>query len=210
MRQRGAELSHPLLRERSFELGSLLRREGIPLRRFETMRAPERQAALYYRGRLPRHGEPGKVVTFALPWLSRHQYGLAEDWVFRVNAAWTWNEPEAGMWDRFDELAASVGLESLEFERPHVQLAGIKTSDLRRGVYPEGGDATWMAALEEAVLRWGPQPRMSRIGKAFPGAPPPPEALDDADTERPVIEAPEGLIYDDERGMCVLATPALR
>ena len=193
-------LLHPEMRERSEDLESALRRSGIPLRRFETWRAPRRQAALFYRGRVPGHGKPGKRVTFAKPWRSRHQYGLAEDWVFRIGRRWSWDEPERGQWESFTTLAQSCDLQTLNFERPHVQLPGIKVSDLIAGRYPEGGDDPWRLNLLAAIGAWGVESR-KRHGIDLPGAPVPPPDEDDLD--RPDAVVPDGIRYDEELGLCV-------
>ena len=169
MRHTDVSLLHPAYRDKSLQLESRLISAGIPLRRYEGVRAPTRQAELYARGRTI----PGtKKVTKAMAWESMHQYGLAEDWVFIVGGKWTWEEPAPGMWQRFHEMAQALDLEPLSFEMPHVQLRGSSISHLKRGVYPVGGDASWEAWLEGQIEGWG-TPRREYAGIIHPGAPPP-------------------------------------
>lgn len=104
-----------------------LRGSGIPLRLYETARTPFRQRELYQQGR----SRPGQVVTRADAWQSFHQFGMAADLVFSIDGRWTWEEPEAGMWRRFGEMAGERGLTQLSFERPHVQPLGLTIRDLR-------------------------------------------------------------------------------
>ena len=198
MRTTDLSLLHPMMRAASLELESALAREKIPMRRFEGWRAPRDQADIYFSGRVPGFGVPGKFKTFAKPWNGRHQYGLAEDWVFFVHGVWTWVEPEKSMWDRYHVIAQTLDLTPLKFEQPHVQISGLQTSELRAGHYPPLGDHTWEANLTAAIRLWGPEPRLEH-GITFQGAPPAPEG-DDA--ERPDIEVPAGLVYDEEAGVC--------
>lgn len=169
---------HPVLREKLQQLDAALLSKGIPLTLFEGFRAPERQADLYAQGRGT--GTPGHFVTKANPWSSFHQYGLAVDYVFQINGQWTWNEPRTGMWAEYTQLADSVGLRSLSFEKPHVEVPLYLTS-LQRGIYPPGGDESWRANLETAVERWGPEAKVIG-GLTFPGAPP-------LNQERPALVA---------------------
>jgi hypothetical protein len=59
------------------------------------------------------------------------------------------------------------GLESLSFERPHLQWAKARLADLQSGIYPAGGDATWQAAV-------GQRPPLAPLA-------PKPEVLSEAD-----------------------------
>ena len=134
-------LLHPKLREAVATLLSQLNHEGHAFALFEGYRSPERQEWLWSQGRT----RPGNIVTHAQPWASMHQYGLAADLVLRVGGEWSWAS-DPGWW-RLDKLAAERGLETLTFERPHVQLAGLKLARLEEGDWPDGGDATWLNNL---------------------------------------------------------------
>ncbi len=147
-------LLHPAFRDALGKTLAKLAAEKIPLLVFEAYRTPARQAHLFGQGRT----RPGNIVTYAEPWSSYHQYGLASDLVFKVNGNWTWEEPKKGMWTRFHEIAASFGLARLQFETPHVQIAGTSTSALREGRFPEGGDASWAENMAASIALWtGPQ-----------------------------------------------------
>jgi hypothetical protein len=140
-------LDHELLDR----LGTLmigLRDEGIPLEVFETARSPERQAHLYAIGRDPQTPGYGRTVTRAMPYQSAHQYGQAVDLAFRVSGRWTWEEPVRGQWDRMGARAKQAGLVTLSFEKPHVQLAGLRPERLAPGPSDTAG---WLAWLRQRV-----------------------------------------------------------
>jgi len=142
---------HPKFREALDHLLVRAAEEGRPFKLFEAFRTPERQQWLYAQGRT----RPGGIVTKALPWQSFHQFGLGADLVLFVNGQWTWSS-DGGLgahWKRLPELAKEVGLRSLSWEAPHVELA----VDLRDAVGAElmaGADETWMDALTSAAMRW--------------------------------------------------------
>jgi peptidoglycan L-alanyl-D-glutamate endopeptidase CwlK len=137
-----------------------LRDAEIPLAPFETARTPERQVELFKRGRVTGYGPLGHHVTYDLAWTSRHQFGLAVDMVFFVNGKWTWEEPQKGMWVKYLDIAAKIGLQGLRrndgsvIEWPHVQHPWPLIK-LRNGEYPPGGDASWSDFLNASVFRWG-------------------------------------------------------
>lgn len=165
-------LLHPAMQERSFALSELLAKEGIPLKRYETVRSPWRQALLFARGRTPGAGT-GKV-TKAKAWQSNHQYGLAEDRVFWINGVWTWDEPEPGAWAAYHALARSVDLLPLDFEKPHVELAW-NLGALLKGHYPNGWEGSaWFTMFEDWAEKWGAGGRVES-GQTHPGAPPLPD-----------------------------------
>lgn len=159
---------HPALREKCVALDSALAAKRIPLELYEGARSPFRQVELYARGRGT--GETGRTVTRAKAWASLHQYGLAVDYVFRVDGAWSWDEPRVGMWEDYAGLAEAIGLRSLSFEKPHVELP-VALSSLQRGMYPVGGDDTWNAWLETMIEQWGGHARTA--GGIIHPAPPP-------------------------------------
>jgi peptidoglycan L-alanyl-D-glutamate endopeptidase CwlK len=156
---------HPQMRKAVLELEDALRLEGIPLRLYEGARSPWRQAELYARGR----GGPGLTVTKARAWESFHQYGMAADFVFWHDGVWDWNEPKEGLWHDYSRIADAVGLRSLSFERPHVELP-LRLVDLQRGIYP-AGDPSWLTWLETNVEQWG-QRAKDIAGLIHPAAPP--------------------------------------
>ena len=199
-RHTDVRLLHPTMRSASRALENLLRTERLPIRRFEGWRSPLRQANLFAKGRADGVGK--RKVTYHRSWVSRHQYGLAEDWVFHVNGKWTWAEPEKGAWDTFHALVKTAGLEVLGFEKPHVQLPGLTTKQVRAGEDLPPGDVSWRLNLETAVVDWGTEQKIIH-GLVMPGAPAWvfPED-DDVDDDLPEIEIPPGMIYDDELGLC--------
>src|SRR5438093_661694 len=86
---RNADLAllHPDFRNAVQLVLASLDTQKIPFALFEGYRYPERQADLYGQGRT----SPGKIVTYAPPWRSYHQYGLAVDLVLNVDGKWSWD-----------------------------------------------------------------------------------------------------------------------
>jgi peptidoglycan L-alanyl-D-glutamate endopeptidase CwlK len=123
-----------------------LAEEGIPLAVFETARFPSRQLDLYRRGRDPDAPDFGRTVTRAQPYESAHQWGYAADLVFHVGGRWSWEEPEAGMWQRMHRMAVRQGLTPLDFEQPHVQLAGWRLIPEESGPRDDAGWMRWLRA----------------------------------------------------------------
>jgi peptidoglycan L-alanyl-D-glutamate endopeptidase CwlK len=142
------ELLAPPFRDRLAGLLLKINEDGIPLDVFETARSPQRQMQLYARGRDPALPDYGRTVTRALPYHSAHQHGMAADLVFKVAGNWTWDEPEPGLWRRLGELAAAAGLETLSFEKPHVQIAGFVAKEIQPGPPDTVG---WMAWLQGQI-----------------------------------------------------------
>ncbi|MFN7055910.1 M15 family metallopeptidase [Hyphomonas sp.] len=151
---------HPVFREALSKVMSELNTQGIPLFIFEGFRSPVRQTHLYAQGRT----RPESIITHAPAWHSYHQYGLAVDMAFNGPGKWTWDEPKKGMWDKYHQIARKFDLMPLNFEKPHVQLAGTSSNALREGRYPAGGDDAWAENLASAIASWTGQPP----------APPPP------------------------------------
>ncbi|MBP0445850.1 D-alanyl-D-alanine carboxypeptidase family protein [Roseomonas sp. SSH11] len=166
---------HPAMRERLVRLQAALRDRAVPMRVFEAFRSPERQQHLFAQGR-DRNGRIiGRVVTHARPFESYHQYGLAVDMVIDKPGVNPWEDgtPEtAGWWRTYHALAREHGLEPLNFEKPHVQVAGLSTRGLLAGKLPDGGDESWADNLSQVLARWTGSPK-----------PPPLERL-----ERPPLE----------------------
>lgn len=139
------------------KLGTLmigLRTDGLLLEVYETARSPNRQAELYAIGRDPELAHYGRTVTGSLPYHSAHQYGLGVDLVFRVNGAWTWEEPAKGQWDRMHVLARHCGLTGLYnkrgelIEMPHLQLPGFHPDKVAPG---PNQDDQWLAWLRRRL-----------------------------------------------------------
>ena len=152
-------LLHPVFRRKARELLDALAKEGIAFRLFEGYRSPERQQYLYAQGRT----RPGAIVTKARPWTSYHQYGLAGDFVLFENGKWSWDTTGANAerWRRLQVVGKRLGLEPLNFEAPHLQLAGLRVQDLAAGRYPEGGDATWEVSLRQSLATWRNKPTVA-------------------------------------------------
>ncbi|MEJ7559163.1 MAG: peptidoglycan-binding protein [Pedobacter sp.] len=140
---------HPKVRVAVVKVYTQLQSEGIPFKIYEAFRYPERQAKLYAQGRT----EPGKIVTYAQPWSSYHQYGLAVDFVLLINGNWSWDTSSAQSewWSKMNKIGISEGLMPLNFERPHLQNTGTSSNALRQGIYPDGGDQTWTDNFSAAI-----------------------------------------------------------
>lgn len=90
-----------------------------------TLRTLKEQAALYAQGRTA----PGKIVTWAQPGSSAHNYGLAFDFVPLVRGKPLWNPKtteEKRIWARMGEIGESLGLEwggrwAKSPDMPHLQ-----------------------------------------------------------------------------------------
>jgi len=162
--RRQTELAHlhPACRAAVEAVLSQLEQESLPFRVYEAFRAPERQRHLHAQGRTM----PGPRVTNAQPWESYHQFGLAVDLVLFENGRWSWDTGNGRrtQWQWMNQIGRAHGLEPLSWELPHLQLAGLRVADLRRGELPAGGDDSWLVNLEAAILRWD----------GTPAAPPPP------------------------------------
>ena len=149
-RNNDLNLLHPVVREAVLKIQKTLNDEGIPFKVFEAYRFPERQADLFAQGRT----KPGKIVTYAEPWRSYHQYGLAVDFVLFENGQWSWDDggTKKKCWHRMQELGKNNGLAPLDFEVPHLQISGTSSNALSQGHYPSGGDDLWS---EYSALREG-------------------------------------------------------
>jgi peptidoglycan L-alanyl-D-glutamate endopeptidase CwlK len=90
-----------------------------------TLRTHADQAKLYAQGRTT----PGKIVTWAKPGSSAHNYGLAWDFVpLRIGKpVWTTRAAaDLRLWTRMGEIAESLGLEWggrwQKVDMPHIQI----------------------------------------------------------------------------------------
>lgn len=96
--------------------------EGLLPYVYEGFRTNERQQELYEQGRT----KPGKIVTWARPGQSFHNYGLAVDWVplelhkkaeGMYEAMW---EAEH-LYKKGQELASSFNMRPISKENPHLE-----------------------------------------------------------------------------------------
>jgi len=190
---------HPTFRDLSADLSHRIAAAKLPIQPYEGWRDPNRQVELYAFGRASGVGVPGRHKTFERAWESSHQHGMAEDWVWWVNGQWSWAPPPGYTWDEFHEHVDAVGLVRLKFEEPHVQMPGFNARKILAGAatYPAGGDEEWEANIEAAALAWGLLEKKDRYGLVQPGAP---HIL--VSGQRPAIPVPDGMVYDEERGLC--------
>lgn len=149
-------LLHPVFRKAVQQVLASLAQQQIPFALFEGFRYPERQADLYAQGR----SAPGRIVTYASPWRSYHQFGLGVDLVLQIDGQWSWDTSgaKAAWWQRMQATGKEFGLAPLEFELPHLQWAGTSSNALAGGVYPAGGDDAWAENLDAAILAWKGDP----------------------------------------------------
>jgi peptidoglycan L-alanyl-D-glutamate endopeptidase CwlK len=120
------------------------RRHGIDLYITEGYRSFDRQKELYEKGRT----KPGKVVTYARPGWSFHNYGLAVDVVpWKDGKAW-WDAP-LQVWEAIGKEAKALGMIwGGDFKRikdfPHIEYhPGLSIAD----VY------SWFQKTGEVLIR---------------------------------------------------------
>ena len=173
MRRTDLMALHPVFRDAVNQLLEAFQKEGLPFRLFEAFRSPVRQAWLYSQGRPG--GGSGPIVTHAEAWQSYHQYGLAADFVLWINGQWSWSTlgVNAGRWERLHKLGAKFGLETLNFETPHLQLAGLKIAGLQEGTFPSDSDTSWRDNLEGAIISWNGEPAAPQMVSVRPLLPEP-------------------------------------
>lgn len=121
---------HPIVREKAKNFLSLAKKKGVDLLIYCTYRSPEEQELLYFQGRLDEFSltlaelnrkrvnlglpplseiEAKRVVTYAKPWTSLHQYGLAFDCVPLVAGKPDWNNKS--LYEELGKIAKEVGLD---------------------------------------------------------------------------------------------------
>jgi len=183
-RQEAISSLHPAIRKPVADILETLHGEGHRFEVFEAWRTPHLQQKYYSKGR-NRAGKivnKSKVVTYARPWRSFHQYGLAVDLVLKTSRGWSWNDrgANAKKWKRMHEVAKEHGMVPLKFEKPHIQIDTVsKSSELYVGKYPSGGDDKWAQKLRDEIVSWS----------GSPAAPP----LPDMPIDRPpVADVPGG------------------
>lgn len=193
---------HPAFATRTEQLLDYAQEQKkMPIRLFEGYRPPERQAHLYSEGRIAGIGKPGHHVTFERAWQSNHQYGMAGDFVWFYDGKWSWDPPAGHSWDELHEIADKVGLEYLDWEKPHLQLKGFRGRDILSGVatFPEhepiwaAEEKTWAENFDAAVLHWGNK-AVIVDGIIHPA---PPKLIG---ADRPPITVPDGMYWDDRQG----------
>lgn len=136
---------HPMMRSAAAEVIRQCEAEKLPFRLFEGYRFPRRQSQLFLDQR-----------TRSTPWKSYHNYGLAADFVLFLEGKYVWanNSLYDHLWQRLQEIGELYGLETLEGERPHLQIATLELSNLMAGRYPGGGDQSWERNLQIALKDW--------------------------------------------------------
>ncbi|MDP5142772.1 M15 family metallopeptidase [Rheinheimera baltica] len=168
-RDTALEHLHPTFRQKIQQLQSELTKADLPFRLFEGFRSAQRQHQLYSQGRTTR----GAKVTNADAWSSFHQYGVAADFVLFIDGKWSWDDkgPRKAWWQKLHELAATVDLEPLSWELPHLQQKGQQLAQLKAGHYPAGGDSSWAENLQQAILDWRGSPSAPPVPDAAPNRP---------------------------------------
>lgn len=149
-----AEMLHP------FEVNMSV--STLPFYLFEGLRTFDKQFEYWRQGRIT----PGKIVTWALPGLSWHQYGMAVDYVLdgmldHPGIQWSWdikadlNADGRNDWLQMAEIAKACGLEAGFFwpekkcDAPHIQHSFGMTVQEAKALYETGGmTAVWNRAEE--------------------------------------------------------------
>lgn len=176
----------------------------MPIRLFEGFRNPDRQAHLYSQGRVSGIGKPGHHVTFERAWQSNHQYGMAADLVWFFGGKWSWDPPPEHKWEDLYEIADKVGLEHLDWEKPHLQLKGFRGRDILAGTgkFPDHEEVwnqeelVWGENLDKTIMAWGQKPVIID-GILHPAAP---KLLG---IDRPTLVVPEGMVWDEREGKMI-------
>lgn len=173
---------HPEARQRFGNVLEKLAAAELPFEIFEAYRTPQRQSYLYAQGRT----RAGNRVTNADAWQSYHQYGMAADFVLKIDGNWSWTSDGRwkSAWKDLHKFARAEGLEPLSWELPHLQVADLTLAQLRAGAYPDGGDEHWAEHLEGQIAGWSGRQE----------APPPPRSV----AERPGLPEAAAEEPDDE------------
>ena len=96
---------------------------------FEGFRTPVRQQILF-----------DQKKSRARPWFSAHQYGMAVDFVAKVNGRWSWIDPSIN-WDELRRCARARGLmNDLDWDRAHVQHPAF--GELQEALWPTQSSLT--------------------------------------------------------------------
>lgn len=145
---------HPLLagKIRQLDAAYWVAYMGDNLRVMQGLRSWEQQKALWDQGR----GLPGRIVTYAEPGHSWHNFGLAADVCpILLLSVKDWG-PSDPKWERLGVLGETCGLiwggrwEGKKRDLPHFQLTGsmpVSPNDHTRDAYLEHGvEGVWSAA----------------------------------------------------------------
>lgn len=136
MASRALDDLHPALRPRVDRWLAECQQAGLAVLVYCTRRSNEEQAQLYAQGRTA----PGRIVTYARPGQSAHNYGLALDFVPLLAGRPQWKAPTPE-WERAVLLAENCWLEcGAKWARlrdwPHVQLPDWKSFVVSEGLQP--------------------------------------------------------------------------
>ena len=125
MASRSLDDLQPLLRQKAQYHVSMCAAAGIDLLIYCTLRTAAEQAELYARGRT----KPGRIVTYAKPGSSAHNFGLAYDCVplRGGKAVWGTKGADLDLWWHVGRIGKTLGLEWagdwVKFkEFPHFQI----------------------------------------------------------------------------------------
>lgn len=124
-RQRIAAL-HPIIQDKVKAFLAELYRMGKVIRLTSGYRSPQEQAALYNQGRTA----PGKIVTYAKPGTSYHNYGLAFDIVEIKNGKALYENPD---WEHIAAIGKKYGFKwggdfKNVMDKPHFEYTNLGTA----------------------------------------------------------------------------------
>lgn len=153
---------HPVMRSVVRDVLLMCKAELMPFQVFEGYRTPQRQQHLYLHGRIP--ARSGKILTNNQAWESFHQFGLAVDFALVINQQFSFDLTEDLLWTRVREMGEMYGLEGQEGQPGHLQYATLEIAQLRKGIFPGGGDRSWEENLRR-VLEGYPSLPASPSGK---------------------------------------------
>ena len=123
---------HPHVASLCKRFVSACKKEGIEVLITSTYRDMESQAELYAQGRTRR----GRIVTYAKPDQSWHNFRLAFDFVPIRGGKAMWND--ARTFKHCRQIGESLGLEGLDFEMAHLQFrGGLTLAQARAGKEPK-------------------------------------------------------------------------
>lgn len=150
---------HPLLRHQLLEFFQETGRRKLAVFVTEGWRSEERQGWLYASGR----SRSGPILTHALPGQSYHNLLLAgrkcsaavdvavwdEDKPWPKSLEWQGSDKE---WQIVEAAADKAGLQTLSFERPHLQLP-FPLPELARGLHWPEGVTPWLTTSPQVPAR---------------------------------------------------------
>lgn len=150
---------HPLLRHRLLDLLQETGRRGLAVFVTEGWRSEERQDWLYAQGRTL----PGAIITYARPGLSYHNLKCNDRPCSAAVDVAVWDEDKpwskslewsgtAREWEIIHAAAAVVGLQTLTFEKPHLQLP-FPLQELEAGLHWPVQVIRWPSPTPSALLR---------------------------------------------------------